>query len=632
MTRRNWMGFAAMLVAGLFLAGCGGDDGGLSGEEMARISAAETAAAAAQAEAEAAHAEAEAAHEEAEEALADAAAAQAEAAAAKAEAEKEVEIPEPDTSDLEETIAALEEQIEELESDAEIEAERVSLLGMSAGERIISILDGTKPVGSVADVAARQAAIMSQLKSPAASVWYKGANIIPDAVIAGSGLFYDLNGDGVLNNNADRIAGTADDLLDAAGGTIAINEFRLGRNLNGAAGPALEADVPAAAVLLDERMFGDLNGDSDELDIVNITQVVESGITGKDGTFNGADLDGDGIISSVVVAGAATIDEGVLNMLLSTSRVNNVGYELRQSGGRYQFQYDDDGDNNPADVVLTAAVTPALTEEGIDMRDHLSTFSLTPVLGVDGVNLVKFQIDSAYESDRNLSVTLPNQAPDANPSDDVPTTKDGRYGVESYGAWLSDSFFAIHKFTAVTNVGANTAGTAAGAGVAAATRATTWVANRSGGSPSTLRGLGESATWTGAMVGHDTLATAEADMLLQGNARIDARITTGTLATADAEGVAVMDVMLDNITNQEGMDARVTELSWSALDIITATNGGVGFRKARSADPRVEAEIEGWVFGDAEEIVGQFSRSGIIGAFGATLDADAGMMDMASDQ
>ena len=96
-----------------------------------------------------------------------------------------------------------------------------------------------------------------------------------------------------------------------------------------------------------------------------------------------------------------------------------------------------------------------------------------------------------------------------------------------------------------------------------------------------------------------------------------------------------MDVMLDNITNQEGMDARVTELSWSDLDIIIhpGDNNGAGFRKARSSDPDVlKPRSRAGCYGDANEIVGQFSRSGIIGAFGATLDADAGMMDMASDQ
>ena len=74
-----------LIVAGaLALAGCGGDDNGLSAEDQARISAAEDAAAMAQAEAEAADAAAQAA---AEKAAADKMAADEEIAAAKAAAD-----------------------------------------------------------------------------------------------------------------------------------------------------------------------------------------------------------------------------------------------------------------------------------------------------------------------------------------------------------------------------------------------------------------------------------------------------------------------------------------------------------------------------------------------------------------
>ena len=84
MTRRNWLVFAAMLIAAsaLALTGCGGDDGGLSAEDMARIDTAEASAAAAmaaQADAEADAAAAMAAQTAAE---ADAMAARAAEAAA----------------------------------------------------------------------------------------------------------------------------------------------------------------------------------------------------------------------------------------------------------------------------------------------------------------------------------------------------------------------------------------------------------------------------------------------------------------------------------------------------------------------------------------------------------------------
>ena len=95
MTRRNWLVFAAMLIAAsaLALSGCGGDDGGLSAEDMARIDTAEANAATAEAArmaavADAADARAEAADAEAARmaAVADAADYKAKAMAAEAEA------------------------------------------------------------------------------------------------------------------------------------------------------------------------------------------------------------------------------------------------------------------------------------------------------------------------------------------------------------------------------------------------------------------------------------------------------------------------------------------------------------------------------------------------------------------
>ena len=88
-TRTRYGLLAALLgIAALMLAGCGGDDGGLSTEDMARLSAAEEATAAAQAAAAAAQAEAAAAHEEAEAAQAEAMMAHEEAEAATMEAEE----------------------------------------------------------------------------------------------------------------------------------------------------------------------------------------------------------------------------------------------------------------------------------------------------------------------------------------------------------------------------------------------------------------------------------------------------------------------------------------------------------------------------------------------------------------
>ena len=80
--RNNWMYVGAVLAIALFTFGCGGDDNGLSSEDMARIAAIEDAAAMAQEDADAAETAAAAAAAEAEQATMDAAAA---AAAAEAE-------------------------------------------------------------------------------------------------------------------------------------------------------------------------------------------------------------------------------------------------------------------------------------------------------------------------------------------------------------------------------------------------------------------------------------------------------------------------------------------------------------------------------------------------------------------
>ena len=183
-------------------------------------------------------------------------------------------------------------------------------------------------------------------------------------------------------------------------------------------------------------------------------------------------------------------------------------------------------------------------------RAHIDTLTLAPVIDVDGVSLVKYTVDSAHMGDA-----------DDNPATDPTVVKDGRYRLEAYGAWLSDSYFGIHTYTAVTNEGTD---------LIDPTRSSTHARHFAGGNPASLTGLGESATWTGAMVGVDTLSTAD-DPRVQGNAMLNAHIVSDSLADAasigDVGGVAVMDVMFDNITGADGMPARVEMLSWSNLEL-----------------------------------------------------------------
>ena len=52
------------------------------------------------------------------------------------------------------------------------------------------------------------------------------------------------------------------------------------------------------------------------------------------------------------------------------------------------------------------------------------------------------------------------------------------------------------------------------------------------------------------MLGHDSKGATAAAMEVQDNSELMARIEDGTLADPDAGGVAVMDVMFSNITDQ----------------------------------------------------------------------------------
>ena len=229
-------------------------------------------------------------------------------------------------------------------------------------------------------------------------------------------------------------------------------------------------------------------------------------------------------------------------------------------------------------------------------RTHLDTLTLVPVMDVDGVSLVKYSIDSAIGTTGTPPVPI----------------KDGYYRMEAYGAWLEDSYFAVHIYSALTNYGRGN--------LVPATHGKTTAVHFAGGHPASLAGLNENAMWTGAMVGHDTKSTAD-DTRVQGNAMLTARIQTDTLADPGPGGVAVMDVMFDNITDAEGMDARVTELSWTGLELSDRSGTTpAGFIKSNG-------EIEGWLFNDGNEVVGKFNHMDIVGAYGATLDM---MDDMAS--
>ena len=119
---------------------------------------------------------------------------------------------------------------------------------------------------------------------------------------------------------------------------------------------------------------------------------------------------------------------------------------------------------------------------------------------------------------------------------------------------------------------------------------------------SNLSGRGETAMWKGLMVGHDT---KESEMV-KGNAMITARISAATLAdqAGGSPSADLVDVSLTNIINDKGKASRVPMLEWTNLDL----EGGE-FKKG--------SEISGAFYDNGNEVVGEFSKSMIMGVFGA---------------
>jgi hypothetical protein len=455
----------------------------------------------------------------------------------------------------------------------------VDLLAMTPAERIMTSLGGTAPKGSKADVDKAQADIIANLKGTAA--WND------NGIVAGGG-------GGIVKG-----AGLGAITTTATGATT----YRV----NTATNPPMLDVIPGKTT---SRVI--VKADDVGHELSRTDTVVNAG---KDMamSYNLSDLlkainVNRAVGAKIEVGAGQTIAEAIADSTVDLAAVQTaLGMD---ADGKYYFTVEvgeeDDVFAGDDETSLTTAVAARhaaaimdnyprgdATLTATNARTHLDTFALMPVVDVDGVSLVKFTIDSAHGM-----------------KDDAPIT-DGRYRLEAYGAWLSDSYFGLHKYTAVTNEGDLLTG---------ATRKSTYSVHFAGGDPASLTGLNESATWTGAMVGHDTKAATADAMQLQGKAELNARIQTDTLQNPDEGGVAVVDVMFSNITDQTGMDARVAEMSWTGLELMDRYLADpAGFAKS-------DGEIEGWLFDDGNEIVGKFNHMDIIGAYGATLD-DGMMMD-----
>ena len=611
MTRRNWMGFAATLVAGLFLAGCGGDDNGLSSEDMARLSAAESAAMMAQAEAEAAQAEAEAAHEEAEAAEAAAAAAQAEATAAKAdaaaaqaEAEKEVEIPEVDTSAIDDAIAALEATVEEL---------------MAAPATPVEILGGAKGTGSAADLSVAATKIAGQLNATDDHDGDKSLVNLPD--ISGTPADADDN-----NNYTRNIAHASGAGIMSADGTSKDKGF-LRHSFTG--GPTVDLTSPGDIATLRLGNLLKVNGVDLKSFSVRETDKVMTQMTNNMGVVSATAADN--THSTTTTLGA---DGSRSVVVKDPTRDTVLSQTVTYTGGSKVVEF-----NAPLSAPIAASTTAApsislTAAETGDVAmvtradgDTLSIYAAVAgalgdkaAAGTIYVNAVATGTPVAYDPadpvwvNRGAMGTLP-AADQANAkaryvNARAPTYTIAQHNAKGYGAWLEDSFFVAYVISAEDDLIISDPDDMA--------MKIAWGGRAHDSDPAAnLSGRGETAMWKGLMVGHDMKGSA----MVKGNASVTARVSDAVLADRATGNLAadVVDVMLSNIITADGTAvARVADgIHWTNLNL-----SGGRFSKGD--------EIAGAFYDNGNEVVGEFEKEDILGVFGALEYEMEEMMDMAS--
>ena len=570
--RNLWMCLGAVMVAALFTFGCGGDDnGGLSASDMARIDAAEANAAAAQTAAAEAEAKAKAAAEE----------------LAALQTQLEEAEPEADTSDLDAAIALLTEQI------AALTAKTAD--PMTPPE----ILGGAKSKLTVADVAALGTKIAGELNdAPASSAVVPDVNLPPRTPVDRAGKLISKR------ERTSHVAAVMDYSNESnKAGTFLTHTFK---GTETSVDLASMADVETLALkrLLKVdgvEIFGFtvketdkmMTQDTGELGVV----VVATGTITNDHTTT-TTLGADGS-ESIIVTDPAT---GLTKYSKTTTYVG--GAKIEEYNPVVNAAMTDIGEGVPTDVgaVVTLSdgrtVTYALVA-GTDETPASFDMSPTPVTPTDDDN---DPILTAHANAEALAAALRKYA-----AAKAPTYTTPDHSASGYGGWLSDSFFAAYSIMADTEMvykvlaGARTMDTS---------------------SASSLSGRGGTAMWKGLMVGHDLDANKGATYgdILKGNASITAYLGPETVSQPSGvqpDTARLVDVMLDNIINATGKDARVTELSWTNLNL-----SGGAFGKG--------SEISGQFYDNGDEVVGRFNKSDIFGAFGAAEYEMPEMMDAPS--
>ena len=590
MLRGNGMGPAALLVAGLLLAGCGGDDNGLSSEDMARIAALEEATMTAQAEAEAAKADAAAAQEEATAAQAeataakaDAAAAQAEATAARAEAEKEVVIPEPDTSALDavvESVATLEATVEALTAEPATPAE---------------ILGGTKGTASAADLSVAAMEIAGQLKATYDHDGDRSRVNLPDLLLAPG-----ETGRPEKTRNVSHAA--ARQRIMSSDGTLKDKGF-LQHTFAG--GPVVNLTSPGDIETLTLKDLLRVNGvDLTEFSLRETDKVkVEAGNLDADGRnafiTTGAE-DGDPAATRTTTLAkngsmSVVVVDDVTRMVVMSTTTTYVG------GDTKIVEHDPIVGSGTNGAVVSGDVAAAITLADRRVMQYQaagpSSYMMGPVAGAAAAELPSTDYTAArkmYNDARAPTYTIP------------------QHNARGYGAWLVDSFFVAYVINAeddliISDPDDRVEKIAWGGRTHASEVA------------DSLSGRGETAMWKGLMVGHDMKGSG----LVKGNASVTARVSDAVLAdqaNAGRTAADVVDVSLTNIITGDGTAvSRVANgIHWTNLNLSAGS-----FNKG--------SEISGAFYDNGNEVVGQFEKEDILGVFGAMeYEMMDGAMDMAS--
>ncbi len=166
----------------------------------------------------------------------------------------------------------------------------------------------------------------------------------------------------------------------------------------------------------------------------------------------------------------------------------------------------------------------------------------------------------------------------------------GDTDVAGFGGWMDHNFF-------ITELREVTQGVVGGMDIAGLEYSYAYsIGNTTGTNPLS------SATWTGAMVGHDVSPTRTYGNRIQGNATL-------TFDLADTS----MNILFDNIHDLTNGQTR-SDIEWPHIFVVDgqffADTGGTGTTSGNT--------MKGWFYGpNHEEVGGVFELDYVIGAFGA---------------